>query len=280
VTFSARRALVLAASLAMLAAVPATPSLALSSTACRVRNLDSGVTKRSLQGAVTAADAGQRLTVRGQCHGLTTIDKDLTITGIRPKGAARPALDGNGLGTTVITVEGTTVTIRSLRITGGDGYGTSAPPFNNGGGVVNSGPLTLKNVVVSGNHASCGGGISAQAPLVLSGATKIRGNTSDGCGGGIDVDGSFRPTSLLMKERASVSGNHTDGHGGGVNVYGNAEAASLTMAGSSSIHDNDAGDLASGGGVNNQGGTLSGVTCTGTGRRVHDNTPANCINEV
>lgn len=267
----------LIASLALVAALPV-PSLAAGRSDCRVLNVESGARSSSLQGAVDAASAGDHLRVRGTCQGITTIDRDLAIRGVRPsRGWVRPTLDGDGLGATIVTEEGTRVRMRTLRIRGGDAYGPQGPWSNNGGGIANSGWLLLRDVEVRGNHAHCGGGISAQAPLVLRGATAVHHNTSAQCGGGIDVDGTWRVTSLLMRGRATIRDNHTDNRGGGVNIYGRSEAATLEMRGSSSIHHNTAGST--GGGIHSQAGILVGIDCGSPGDRSHDNDPGDCTIE-
>ena len=85
---------------------PAAPTLGLSSTACRVKNLDTGSTRRSLQKAVDAASSDQRLTVRGVCHGITTIGKNLTIIGIRPPGSRQAKTRGDDDGSVIVTRPG------------------------------------------------------------------------------------------------------------------------------------------------------------------------------
>ena len=55
----------LLAALPLLVALPPAPVAGLTPSACRVKNLDSAVTKRSLQKAVDLASAGDRLAARG-----------------------------------------------------------------------------------------------------------------------------------------------------------------------------------------------------------------------
>ena len=79
-----RATLALFSALALVATVAvASPASAASPTACRVKNLDTGVTKASLQKAVKAAKGGHRLTVKCTCKGTTTMGKNLSITGVR-----------------------------------------------------------------------------------------------------------------------------------------------------------------------------------------------------
>lgn len=80
-----RRGVALLAALALVVALPALPASATSPTACRVKNLDTGITKWTLQKAVRAASPDDRLTVRGTCFGVTTIGTSLRVTGIRTR---------------------------------------------------------------------------------------------------------------------------------------------------------------------------------------------------
>lgn len=269
-----RHLAVLVASLALLAAVPAAPAVGASASRCSIRNADSGARSRTLQAAVDAASAGDHLLVRGICHGITTIRRDLSIRGVRPAGAPVPTLDGDGLGATLLTGQQAVVAIRSLTITGGDGYGTDGPPSANGGGIVNRGRLTLRDVTVSGNHAHCGGGISAQGPLVMRGTTSIHHNTATMCGGGIDIDATFRAASVVMRDATTVHDNTSDDYAGGIDLWAGDHGATLTMRGTSAIYGNSA---VNGGGILNDRGVLVGIDCASPGTRSHDNTPDDCV---
>ena len=260
-------------SLALIGAVPSVPAFAATATSCRIRDAQSGVRSRTLQAAVDSAAAGDRLLVRGICAGITTIDRDVTIRGVRPAGAPVPTLDGTGLGTTITTGKKAVVVVRSLTITGSDGFGPDGPSADNGGGIVNRGRLTLRDVVVTGNHAHCGGGISAQGPLVLRGTTSIDHNTATKCGAGIDIDGSFRAASVVMRDAATVHDNSADSYGGGIDLWGDPYPATLTMRGGSAVYGNAA---PSGAGIFSDGGLLVGIDCLSPGARSHDNTPDDC----
>lgn len=236
----------LVVALSLLAVVPAVPVLGLSKHACRVTDTDSGVTKRTLAAAVAAAVAGEHLTVRGVCHGITTIDKPLSIRGIRPKGAAKPTLDGDALGTVIRVVDGATVvTIAKLTITGGDA--------EFGGGVyASTGATTLRDVVARGNTAGYGGGVFLFGAVVtLAGATVIRANsTTTDNGGGAYVSGN--EATLVMSDTSRVVDNTSAFSGGGVWVLD----GTLRMDGSSSIEDNHVGQRGAGAAIVGDG-TLS-----------------------
>jgi nitrous oxidase accessory protein NosD len=116
-----------------------------------VTSLDTGVTKASLQKAHNAAKAGQRLTLRGTCTGVTTLRKSLTISGIRTKPSGKPILDAKLNGTVVTVQPGVKVTMRGLTIRGGAMPGL-------GGGINNAGTLVLRDVIVRSNTAMAGAG--------------------------------------------------------------------------------------------------------------------------
>ncbi len=216
------------------------PTSAASPTACRVRNLDTGVTKTGLQKAVRAATAGDRLTVRGTCRGRTRINRQrLTITGIRRPGSGQPTLVGNQWGSTLSVPGGKKVWLTKLTIRGGTAD-------NGGGGIVNIGNVVLRDVVIRDNDANYGGGVLNLGHLRLLGSTSIRHNTA-GTGGGVETRGP-----VILEGTSSISGNTTSSEGGGVHIDG---AGSLTMGGSTSISGNIGDNY--GGGVWIRHGTLT-----------------------
>lgn len=210
-------------------------------TACRVRNVDSGVVRGSLQRAVRAASAGDRLTVRGTCKGTTTIPKDVRIRGTRNATSGPPTLDGRAGGSVVTVASNAAVTIRSLKVTGGEDP--------SGGGIDNRGSLTLGDVIVGANAAENGGGVlnRAGASLLLRGGSSVRRNIASARGGGVlnRVGATVR-----LKGSSAIRLNTASQDGGGVL---NAGSAVLILAGSSSIRANRA--AGSGGGAHT-GGTL------------------------
>jgi hypothetical protein len=311
------RAWTLLASAALLLALVATaPVTALSPTACRVRNLDTATTRASLQQAVGAARAGDRLTVRGICRGTTRIGKDLTIRGVRTATSGKPILDGAMRGTVVVVRDGVRVTLRQLTLRRGVAQA--------GGAILNQGTLILRDVIVRASTAAYGGGVynSPGAILRLNGSSSIRGNATVGpagasyggalpehgagavddlpgaCGdawqGTPDVAGGgvLNGGTLILNGSSSISGNRTGMSAGG--VY---NAGILTLNDSGSISRNTAGTT--GGGVYNEGtltmagsSSISSNTATGydgggvcnlgdlsgvvCGDNVHDNTPDDC----
>jgi hypothetical protein len=260
-----RRAAVLLVIVSMLASLPVVttpaPGTAASASACRVKNLDTNVTKYSLQESVTLARSGHRLTGRGTGHGITYIGKSLRIRGVHSKTSGRPTLDADRRGSVLTIQKGASVVIKDLRIRDGKAAsgggvlnlgalvleGSTAVRGNtatgNGGGVMNHGTLRLKDfAVVSGNIASNGGGAgnAYTGTLVLNDSSSIHGNTaSSQMGGGVDNDGI-----LTLNDLSSIHYNVAKQAGGVFNI------GTITLNDSSSIHHNTA-SSENGGGVSN-----------------------------
>src|SRR2546426_3114431 len=170
------------------------------------------------------------------------ITDDVTITGA---GADRTILDGNGIDR-IFDIELPTsrvaivVAIAALTIRNGNsGPGALA----DGGGLYNSGTLTLRNVVVANNTtaAASGGGFTSINDITLTDCV-VSGNTTAIYGGGIDNFG----TATL--ENVTVSGNMS-GLGGGIANDDVSAVAALTNV---TIADNSA-SPGSGGGFYNLG---------------------------
>lgn len=299
-TLPRRRALALILGVAALA-LPGAPAFAdvaaTAATRCRVTNIDSGARHRSLAAAVSAADpaGGDRLRVRGICHGVTTIDRGLSIRGIRPSGAPRPTLDGDDGGAVITVTPGVTVTIATLTITDGSGSTQDCPTTCGGALMIGAGSaVTLRTVLVTGNRSSYDGAISNYGDLTLSGRTRVSGNAGtdiESYGGAIAT---YAGSTLVMRDRSRLSGN-TGGYGGAIEAFGAVTlmdharitgntateagggiylepSGSLTMLGDASIDRNTA-PVSQGGGVYLDGGTTSGMVCGGN---VHDNTHEDC----
>jgi nitrous oxidase accessory protein NosD len=290
----ARRSLVAFSTSALIASLAlagwSSPAAGSSPTACRVSNVETGIVRRSLQAAVSAASPGDRLTVRGTCRGSTVIGKALRIRGIETATSGPPTLDGRDRGRVLLVQRGADVVIRGLTVRRGDGG-----PFDNGGGILARGRVTLRDVTVRGNVAANGGGVSVgrRGSLRLTGSTAIRNNRVYQYGGGGIGNGG----AVTMQGRSTVRGNEAD-FGGGVF---NALRGELTMRGSSSIRDNRAmwgggiynygsvrmfdassvrGNVATeaGGGLYVEQGSLLNVSCWPPDvGNVYSNTPDDCV---
>lgn len=234
--------------------------LAAPAAATRLVDCGSGA---DLQLAIDAATPGDTLRVKGRCIGHFLIDRDLTLTGR----GRNPTLDGGGSGTTLTvpfgpggyTTPGPTVTLRGLRVTGGEvgieSHGSLVVRHSsidhNGLGVRVSlevsvwGGLTLTDSVVQrnattgiDNRSQWPGLVVRDSLIARNGSagivnrdqspTTVRRTTIRGNGGaGIDSSGSVRV------ERSYIRGNH----GGGI-VAGDY----LTMSRSVVVDNDTAGD--------------------------------------
>jgi hypothetical protein len=211
------------ASVALIATLLTAPTSTALSAACQVKNLDTGVTKPSLQEAVdSAAQAGHHLVVRGTCVGITTIGKSLSIRGVEASGSGAPSLDGVFLGTVVTVMPGARVTIRELTIRRGSAQ--------SGGGIHNSGTLILRDVIVRANSATDGGGAFNDGTIRMVGSSAIRANSASQHAGGVLNQGT-----LVMKDSSVIERNIAAGGSGGVDNRG-----ILRLNGSSAIRANKA----------------------------------------
>lgn len=231
---------------------------------------------------------------------VTSTSHTLIIEGKGTTGKNKTTIDATQLKDRIlqITDPATTVELHNLIIKGGmaqdDGTADAKPGDTDalGGGILNTGTLVLKNVVIQGNkavatngHAAQGGGIFSQNGTLTiergkSAPSTIKSNQALGAGGGATGTGTADTTAV---------GNGGDAQGGGlfasggtVNLTGvlitgntaraggggNAPNAKPTPSGLSTI----AGDGGSGG--NGQGGGLfaDGSTVTIIASTVSSNT--------
>ncbi|HEV8574466.1 MAG TPA: choice-of-anchor Q domain-containing protein, partial [Dehalococcoidia bacterium] len=172
----------------------------------------------------------------------------LTISGA---GAATTIIDGGDLDRVIHDV-GVTAGISGLTIRNGSSTG-------DGGGIFNSGGLTLTNTIVSGNSAVAdGGGIFNLFKTTLIDST-VSGNSvtgASGDGGGI-ASYLGDPSSALTVNRSTVSGNTASSSGGGILNF-----AALTLT-NSTISGNSAAASGSGAIFNNGATTLTNGTVSG-----------------
>jgi len=124
-----------------------------------------------LQSAINSAPSGATLQVYGTCSGNYTLNQNLTLVGHQTA-----VLDGQGSGTVLTVAAGATAQVTNFTITSGDAL--------SGGGVNNSGTLTLTRDTVTNSFGSSGGGIFNSGSLTLNGTT-VSLNQSGGFGGGV-----------------------------------------------------------------------------------------------
>jgi hypothetical protein len=100
-----------------------------------------------------------------------------------------------------------------------------------GGGISNSGTLTLNSSTVTGNRTTSGrgGGIGNGGTLILNSST-VSGNTSSDAGGGID-----NTSGTLILNNSTVSGNRVTNYnnGGGIYNYATMSLYNSTVSGNS-----------------------------------------------
>ena len=203
------------------------------------------------------------------CDGPTTvttsreihIDRDVILDG-----EGKLTVDGGGQHTVfqlwpdgVIPGEPYSVELHNMTITGGRGRNggimnastlrllnctfTSNEGEQGGGGIGNTGTLTLDHSTVSGNRADSGGGIANGGTCTISNSIVSDNEVSyGGRGGGIDND------ALLTINDSTISGNSADGiPGAGISNSG------TLIVNNSTISDNTQINYPGGGGIYNQG---------------------------
>ncbi len=172
-----------------------------------------------------------------------------------------------------ISGQGTTVTMTGLKITGGNGNDAG----EGGGILVDPGDaLKLNQVTVTGNSAdtpggsSEGGGIANSGALTLNGCVislnTVTGAGSVGLGGGVYQGQSASPLTVIatrfIQNTARGGGGGSTGAGGGLYVDANSAAVSVngsTFSGNGAVG-GASGGMAEGGGFYDVSGGLTTVT--------------------
>ena len=151
----------------------------------------------------------------------------LTITG---PGANLLTVSGNNQSRVFTNNTGAVTTISNLRVTGGSGVSTVQT--GRGGGVYNNGGnLTLTNVVVTGNTAANGGGLSnaGSATFTIVGST-VSNNSATGAGGGMQNFSGSTLNILNSTFSANTSASTITG-GGAIQANGTLNIANSTFSG-------------------------------------------------
>jgi CSLREA domain-containing protein len=186
---------------------------------------------------------------------IITNNGSLTIVG---RGANFLTVSGNNTSRVFTNNTGAATAISFLRVTGGNAASNISSAL--GGGIHNEGGnLTLTGLVISGNGAGHGGGVSnwANGTLTLR-ETTVSENTASGSGGGMmNLSGSTVNIINSTFSRNTAASPTTNG-GGGLRNDGIANIANSTFSGN--IAQNG-----SGGGIFHTGIslTLNNVTITG-----------------
>ncbi|MBX7105147.1 MAG: hypothetical protein K1X57_13785, partial [Gemmataceae bacterium] len=189
-----------------------TPSLVVDTTSDVVSNTDF---KTSLREAIAFAatkagpdtitfsslfNSANTITLSGSQLTINDTTDALTIQG---PGANRLSINADQKSRVFGVAVGTVVTLNGLTITGGNSGA--------GGGIINSGTLTINDSAITGNTSSSfGGGIESYGALTVNRST-ISNNVA-GTNGGIDVFNG----SLFLMINTTVTGNSAGGGTGGV----------------------------------------------------------------
>jgi hypothetical protein len=183
-----------------------------------------------------------------------SIGVNLNILG---SNATTTIIDGGGVNTVVTISKATAhVTLSKLTIRNG--------AANNGGGIYNSGALTLNNDVISKNTAknvtgfARGGGIYNNSTLTINNNVVV-GNSADTDAGGIFNGGGMTIT------RSTISRNSTMGDGGGIWNLGTMQINDSTINGNicCKILFSTGGGIANSATMNINNSTISGNTHPG-----------------
>jgi hypothetical protein len=133
--------------------------------------------------------------------GKLSITDGLTLTGA---GANLVTVDALGLNRVFEVSSLNAVTLSGLTVTGGKVAG-------HGGGILNSGNLTLLNCAIDGNTAA-----GMDGGLAAAGRQPQDPGTVSGLGGGIYTSGALTVVSCTLSNNKAVGGNGASGpHGGG-----------------------------------------------------------------
>ena len=192
-----------------------------------------------------AIDGGGRITIdadqksRGIMVGTDTVDAPVILNGLTIQNGNTDYSGGGIFNSGTLTITNSTI---------------SGNTASSGGGIFNYGTLTVTNSTISGNTASdFGGGIYSEGTLTVTNST-VSGNTASYYGGGIYNSGT------LMITNSTISGNTASSSGGGIYSYGTLTVTNSTISG------NTASDY--GGGIVNSGtlmitnSTISGNTAS------------------
>jgi predicted outer membrane repeat protein len=238
---------------------------------CLVSNERTKDGARSLQVAIDTAAAGDTLVVKGTCFGNSTVDKDLTLTGVSNKQFGVATLDGSGFSGPILSLassfDNLNVAIYDLVITHGAAFSAaiSLDGFlghsveltrttvidNNGSGILAnepSGGATLVDSTVKGN---AGAGLGGRMFVRL-----IRSTVSNNGGVGVNsfragaflsdstVSGNGRAGIVVGEGSALLIGSTVSGNAGpGIDVFdGTADLVNSTVSGNATS--------GSGGGIN------------------------------
>jgi hypothetical protein len=196
---------------------------------------------------------------------ITNVNGNLDING---PGANVLTIDGGAGTNRIFFIDGATVVISGVTLTGGNG--TGAIDSGNAGAVyVNAGTLTLESVHVTGNSVT---GLSFAGGVYFNGGSNHRirnstfsNNVSDtDCGGFFNTGGSVTiVNSTFSGNSATGQGDPGSGQGGAFCSDADTTLRNVTISGNTAL---DAGGFVHGTGTLNTGNSIiAGNTATGAG---------------
>ena len=209
----------------------------------------------SLRAAIASASSGDTIIFSGAAasgtiklqSGQITLNKNLNIQG---PGANTLTVDRDSTASAFglfLIMNGSTVTISGLTLTGGNSS------LGSGGAILNGGTLTLSSCIITGNSAGStieafGGGVFNEGNLTATDCTFANNSAVDGAGIYQNGLGSATITGCTFSQ------NKSSGAGGGILVGNPVTVNDSTFSG------NQAGG--NGGGLALQGGTATVTACT------------------
>jgi hypothetical protein len=220
----------------------------------------------SIQGAIDAASEGDKVMIAaGTYQGSLSIGKSLTLHGA---GASETTITQAGSESVITIDSGVSVTIKGVTVTRGYALTCTIPPGGSpldaiasgaGGGINNSGTLTLAESAVHRNRGWLGGGIYNAGAATLYHST-VSENLEANCGTPSDFNvggsGIYNVGTVTLSE-STVSGNSAY-LGGGIYNTGIATLRGSSVSGNGAWY--------GGGGIANRGTvTLMDSTVTGNG---------------
>jgi fibronectin-binding autotransporter adhesin len=180
-------------------------------------------------------------TVTFSCSGTITLAATITI-------AADTTIDGSGQTVTIsgnhalrVFTVNSGVTLNLNKLTVADGNSAAL----DGGGIYNSGTLTVSNSTFDGNSAALNGGGIYNSGTLTVGNSAFSNNSANWAGGG-----GIYNSGMLTVSNSTFSSNSATYYGGGIWSY----TGTLTVS-NSTFSANSASE--SGGGIRNSGGTVT-----------------------
>jgi hypothetical protein len=218
----------------------------------------------SIQGAIDAASEGDKVMIAaGTYQGSLSIGKSLTLRGA---GASETTITQAGSASVITIDSGVSVTIKGVTVTGGYALTCTIPPGGSpldaiasgaGGGINNSGTLTLAESAVHRNRGWLGGGIYNAGAATLYHIT-VSENLEANCGTPSDFDkggnGIYNVGTITLNE-STVSGNSAY-LGGGIYNTGIATLKGSSVSGNGTWY--GAGGIANRGTVTLMNSTVTG----------------------